>query len=138
MSRLRKRRGMTNIMETVICTTLFAMILIVLMHMLAYSNEWTMKTQKAMSQKLDIDYLIDVLKEDVKSSTTVEMVGDKLQIVSPEKITVYARYGAGIYRDSEEVMSDIIACSFSPWDGDSVRVYIQTEDYEVIDVTIHR
>lgn len=138
MTKLRKRRAMTSIMETVISMTLFAMILIVLMQMLAYSNEWTMKTQKQMDQKIDIDYLVDVLEEDVKSATTIELVDEKLQIVSPTKVTVYARYGAAVYRDSEEVIGNIIACSFTPLDGDSVRVYVQTEDYDIIDLTIHR
>lgn len=138
MTKLRKRRAMTSIMETVISMTLFAMILVVLMQMLAYSNEWTMKTQKQMDQKIDIDYLVDVLEEDVKSATTIELVDEKLQIVSPTKVTVYARYGAAVYRDSEEVIGNIIACSFTPLDGDSVRVYVQTEDYNIIDLTIHR
>lgn len=138
MTKLRKRRAMTSIMETVISMTLFAMILIVLMQMLAYSNEWTMKTQKQMDQKIDIDYLVDVLEEDVKSATTIELVDEKLQIVSPTKVTIYARYGAAVYRDSEEVIGNIIACSFTPLDGDSVRVYVQTEDYDIIDLTIHR
>lgn len=138
MTKLRKRRAMTSIMETVISMTLFAMILVVLMQMLAYSNEWTMKTQKQMDQKIDIDYLVDVLEEDVKSATTIELVDEKLQIVSPTKVTVYARYGAAVYRDSEEVIGNIIACSFTPLDGDSVRVYVQTEDYDIIDLTIHR
>lgn len=138
MIKLRKRRAMSSIMETVISMTLFAMILIVLMQMLAYSNEWTMKTQKQMDQKIDIDYLVDVLEEDVKSATTIELVDEKLQIVSPTKVTVYARYGAAVYRDSEEVIGNIIACSFTPLDGDSVRVYVQTEDYDIIDLTIHR
>lgn len=138
MTKLRKRRAMTSIMETVISMTLFAMILIVLMQMLAYSNEWTMKTQKQMDQKIDIDYLVDVLEEDVKSATTIELVDEKLQIVSPTKVTIYARYGAAVYRDSEEVIGNIMACSFTPLDGDSVRVYVQTEDYDIIDLTIHR
>lgn len=138
MTKLRKRRAMTSIMETVISMTLFAMILVVLMQMLAYSNEWTMKTQKQMDQKIDIDYLVDVLEEDVKSATTIELVDEKLQIVSPTKVTIYARYGAAVYRDSEEVIGNIIACSFTPLDGDSVRVYVQTEDYDIIDLTIHR
>lgn len=138
MIKRQRRRGMTSIMETVISMTLFAMILIVLMQMLSYSNEWTMKTQKQMDQKIDIDYLVDVLEEDVKSATTIELVDEKLQIVSPTKVTIYARYGAAVYRDSEEVISDIVACSFTPLDGDSVRVYVQTEDYEIIDLTVHR
>ena len=125
MIKFRKRRGMSSIMETVISMTLFAMILVVLMHMLAYSNEWNMKTQQDMGQKIDIDYLVDVLEEDVKSSTNIELVDDKLQIVSPTKV-------------SEEVISNVVACSFSPLDGDSVRVYVQTEDNDIIDLTIHR
>ena len=68
--------------------TLFAMILVVLMHMLAYSNEWNMKTQQDMGQKIDIDYLVDVLEEDVKSSTNIELVDDKLQIVSSSSYTL--------------------------------------------------
>lgn len=138
MIKFRKRRGMSSIMETVISMTLFAMILVVLMHMLAYSNEWNMKTQQDMGQKIDIDYLVDVLEEDVKSSTNIELVDDKLQIVSPTKVTLYSRFGAAIYRDSEEVISTVVACSFSPLDGDSVRVYVQTEDNDIIDLTIHR
>lgn len=35
MIKFRKRRGMSSIMETVISMTLFAMILVVLMHMMA-------------------------------------------------------------------------------------------------------
>lgn len=89
MIKFRKRRGMSSIMETVISMTLFAMILVVLMHMLTYSNEWNMKTQQDMVQKIDIDYLVDVLEEDVKSSTNIELVDDKLQIVSPTKVTLY-------------------------------------------------
>ena len=138
MIKFRKRRGMSSIMETVISMTLFAMILVVLMHMLAYSNEWNMKAQQDMGQKIDIDYLVDVLEEDVKSSTNIELVDDKLQIVSPTKVTLYSRFGAAIYRDSEEVISNVVAWSFSPLDGDSVRVYVQTEDNDIIDLTIHR
>ena len=138
MIKFRKRRGMSSIMETVISMTLFAMILVVLMHMMAYSNEWNMKAQQDMGQKIDIDYLVDVLEEDVKSSTNIELVDDKLQIVSPTKVTLYSRFGAAIYRDSEEVISNVVACSFSTLDGDSVRVYVQTEDNDIIDLTIHR
>lgn len=135
---LRRRRGMTSLTETVICTILFSLVLVILLRLLTYSNDWTLRTQDEMKDRIDVDYLVDTLTEDVKSSAEIELVDDQLQIISESQVIVYARYNHILYRNAEEIIDNVAASSFSVLDGDVVRVYIQTEDYEIIDLTIHR
>lgn len=129
---------MTSLTETVICTILFSLVLVILLRLLTYSNDWTLRTQDEMKDRIDVDFLVDTLTEDVKSSAEIELVDDQLQIISESQVIVYARYNHILYRNAEEIIDNVAASSFSVLDGDVVRVYIQTEDYEIIDLTIHR
>ena len=129
---------MTSLTETVLCTILFSLVLVILLRLLTYSNDWTLRTQDEMKDRIDVDFLVDTLTEDVKSSAEIELVDDQLQIISESQVIVYARYNHILYRNAEEIIDNVAASSFSVLDGDVVRVYIQTEDYEIIDLTIHR
>ena len=134
----RKRRGMTNLIETICCVLLFAVILTVLITMMSFSNEWTLKAQDSMQEQLDTDYLIESLQADIKSADSVDATSTEIHIMSEDALIVYKLKGDTLYRNSEKVVSGIETVMFVPDDGDNIEVYIRFQNETLIDVNIHR
>lgn len=136
--KLKRRRGMSNLQEAIICVMLFAVMLLLLMRLMAYSNTWTVRAQNALSEKLDADYMVEMLQQDVKSSTSITVSEGTLQLVSGTEMVIYRVDDDTLYRDGEEVMNNIASLMFVPDGGDAVGVYIRFDDGDLIDTSIHR
>ena len=153
--KLKKRRGMTSIMEAIICLILFGVAMTMLLTLMAYSNQWSAETVDAITTKRDTDYLVDMLQMDVKSADEVEVVGNTLQIVNyaitgdaalEGQVTTYSfdQLAHTLYRNSEVAISNVqtgIAGS-PPFqmgdDADSVHIRLVLRSKEVLEFTVHR
>lgn len=153
--KLKKRRGMTSIMEAIICLTLFGVAMTMLLSLMAYSNQWAAKTVDTITTKRDTDYLVDMLQMDVKSADEVEVVGNTLQIVNYSgsgdastagQVTTYTfdKLNHILYRNSEVAMSNVKTgiAGGPPFqmgdDADSVYIRLVLQSDELLELTVHR
>lgn len=136
--RLRRRRGSSSILEAVISLTIFGGIMVILLALLSNISGWTSKATAVTEQKVDIDYLVETISCDIKSSSSAEVVGDELQLVSSEKIISYILKTDTLYRNNQRVISDVNSCMFVPEAGDMVGLYIELKDGTVVDMTVRR
>lgn len=151
--KLKKRRGMTSLVEALICLTLFGVAMTMLLTLMAYSNQWTAETVQSITVKRDTDYLVDMLQMDVKSADEVEVVGNTLQIVNyaitgdtEGQVTTYTfdKTKRILYRNSEVAISDVQTgfAGSPPFqmgdDADSVYIRLVLQPDEVLEFTVHR
>ena len=135
----KQRRGMTSIMETIMCIMLLAFIITALMSLVSLSSGWTIKTNDAFLEKTNADYLVEKLQEDVKSSKYILSVDDsQLEIVNDNGSILYKIIGANLFRNNEVAMEDLRTCKFSQSGRDSIGIYLRTTDDCIIDLQITR
>lgn len=135
----KKRRGMTSLMETISCMVLFAMLLMMLLSIMSYANNWTLKEQQTFIRRTNTDLLIEELQSDVKSSEMLSCTTNSLEILLYEGDMVqYQFVDDAIYRNSELILSGINTGTFVEVDGESVGVYLRLQDGDIIETTIHR
>jgi hypothetical protein len=129
---------MTSLIEVVVCSLIFSMLIAGLLTLTSVSSTWGLKTQTLMIDTLNIDATVEYLQDDVKSSESVTVEDDDLVIQQAEKLIIYTYANGKLYRNSLLMMERLATCTFTPADGDSVIVYLMTKDGEVMNLTLHR
>ena len=129
---------MTSLTETIICMMLFAWSLTMLLSLMSFATGWHLKSQEQFSSQLDEDFFIDSLQQDIKSCDEIIVTQNSIQATSAETVVSYQLIGGAIYRNSEVALTGVEQTSFGELDGDTLQVYIEFTNGDLIDTTVHR
>lgn len=137
--RAKRRRGMTSILESVLCLLLLAFILSALMALISTSSGWSVRTNEAFIAKNSSDYLVEKIQEDIKSSTYLSATDEsQLEIQNDDGEILYTFVGSKLFRNNDLAMENLKTCQFSQVDGNSIGIYIRTAEDNIIDLRISR
>ena len=136
--RFRYRRGSTSMMEVVVCSLIFSMLLMALIMLVNASSSWGMKSQLLMLDTLNLDATVEFLQDDVKTAESVIVDGGDLVIQQADRLITYNYAGGSLYRNSVLMMDRLSVCTFTPSDGNSVVIYLATRDGDIMNFTLYR
>lgn len=135
----KKRRGITSIMESVICLTIFASLIVLLLSLMAYSTSWNSKAAAAVVNKMDTDYFTETIECDAKSASSLNAQEKRLEITRGDSLVIYRIEGNILYRDDEIVTENLESGTFVPQGNeDEVGVYLVYKDGSVVDMMLNR
>lgn len=135
----KKRRGITSIMEAVICITIFSSLLVLLLSLMAFSTSWNTKAAAAVVNKLDTDYFVETIECDAKSASSLYAQKKRLEITRDSSLVVYRIDGNTLYRDDEVITENLESGSFIPQGNeDEVGIYLVYKDGSVVDMVLNR
>lgn len=134
-----KRRGFTYI-EMMISIIVFTLGFIGFLTIIIQNVNTQAKLQSQIEQKMDIDFLVEMMQTDIKSARSLEVLEDtKLQIITSDDLVIlYEVKNYMLRRNEEVVLRYVLDSAFTPGGGDSVGVYMEQIGGEVIDVTFCR
>ena len=135
---IKRRRGVTNLLEAVTCVTIFGMLMVLLLSIMSMVSGWSKTSQDAAMKSIDTDYFITTALCDIKSADSIEIIDYNLHLASTENLVVYKVLSDTLYRNNEVVFHDVLSYMFVPGDEDVVGIYIKMKSGENIDVTIRR
>lgn len=141
--RIARRKGMTSILEASVSVALFAILLVMLMTVLAHMNTWSATSIKATQTEQDIDYFMNMIVGDVKSSVSAEAITGGLQLLNDDELIIYtieddSRRSGVLYRNSEFAIDGIVSYLFDTSDDAVVKVLFEFKDGQKIDLAIRR
>lgn len=135
----KRRRGAVNLLELVCCMVIFAFVVGAALSVMAAGNQAVIRENKEFVHQTNLEFLLDELTQDIKSSRDVTATGDHLSIIrSDDSLATYTVSGTKIYRNDEMAISNLILAYFQEIDEDRVSVYIFANDGTRIDTVIHR
>lgn len=133
----KRRRGMTSIIEVVICLLLFAFALTTLLSFLGFTTKDQLEAAKSMGEHINADYFIDCMVQDVKSSSSIDISENILTLSTDEETIVYAVIDDTLYRNDEKLFDDVQNVTFSPMDDAMISVYVKLDNGDTIDFAVH-
>lgn len=129
---------MTNLFEVVICLLLFAMALTALLRLMGYTTKDQAVVSQTIKSQIDADFFIDTVIQDVKSSNDIEVTENVLTLSNDEDSVIYAVTGNTLYRNSEEVFTQVQQASFSTTADNMIAVFVELKDGDVIDFAVRQ
>lgn len=139
------RKGMTTLLETVLCVALFSMLMTFLLMATARMSIWSAKSSSRAEFERDLNFLMATVVEDIKSASDVVCEDGTLMLVSDSDAVVYKVDREAItdktktlYRDNEIIISGVIDYSFDEPTESMVRVYLSFDDGQNAEFSVRR
>ena len=133
---MKKRRGMTSLLELAVCTILLAFLLVALLALSAKTSKATADVQEGTSQADQINLLVESLQTDVKSASSITATAESAELEIEEQVITYRIVGTSIYRNSETLVTDVRTANFIPVDGSQLGIYVRLFSGDAIDMMV--
>ena len=138
----RRRKGITSIMEIVVCVSISAMLLTMLIAMITHVGLWAGNAEAAIHTERDMDRFLWMFVSDVKSSEDEICQGTSLALVKDGSATEYRIETVGesfaLYRDEELLLTGIRRYEFNTPTASVVRIYLIMNDGQEIELFARR